>query len=99
MRTFHKIDEFRTEAANALFTKQQAISVTMRLLELELADPQNNEEEKQVLTNAVSRVGMRYLDATNTQTDEILDSFGVARIRCEDIIEGINMILFEAKGL
>ena len=42
MRTFHKIDEFRTEAANALFTKQQAISVTMRLLELELADPQNN---------------------------------------------------------
>ena len=47
MRTFHKIDEFRTEAANALFTKQQAISVTMRLLELELADPQNSEEEKQ----------------------------------------------------
>ena len=34
MRTLTHLDEFRREAQNALFTKQQAISVTLRLLEL-----------------------------------------------------------------
>ena len=38
MRTLTHLDEFRREAQNALFTKQQAISVTLRLLELDRPD-------------------------------------------------------------
>lgn len=36
MRTLKKLDEFRTEAGNALFTKSQAVAVTLRLLEMEM---------------------------------------------------------------
>ena len=32
MRTLNSVSEFQTEAANAVFTKQQAISATLQLL-------------------------------------------------------------------
>ena len=97
MRTLDKIDEFRTEAENALFTKQQALSITLKLLELELESPKNDEEDKRILEAAIKRVNIRYLDATNTDTDNLLDAYNVARLTAEDILEAINVIIFEAK--
>ncbi|MFQ9873131.1 MAG: hypothetical protein ACLRVT_09145 [Oscillospiraceae bacterium] len=57
MRTLTHLDEFRREAQNALFTKQQAISVTLRLLELEKNSQENTDQESAILLwwrNAIS---------------------------------------------
>lgn len=97
MRSLDKIDEFRREAGSALFTKQQAIAVTLRLLELEIADPQNTDEEKQILTDAMRNINFTYLDATSSETDALLDSLSVARLTAENIIDAINVIIFESK--
>ena len=97
MRTLKKIDEFRVEAVNAVFTKQQALAVAFKLFELELADPDNSEEDSRILTDAMKRVSIYYFDSTATQTDTILDAIGVARLTAEDIINAINIMIFEAK--
>ena len=55
MRTLNSVSEFQTEAANAVFTKQQAISATLQLLTKEWNDPGNTPEEKSVLENAIQR--------------------------------------------
>ena len=39
MRTLEAVDEFRREAGQALFTKQQAVAVTMNLLDTERKNP------------------------------------------------------------
>lgn len=44
MRTLNSVSEFQTEAANAVFTKQQAISATLQLLTKEWNDPGNTPE-------------------------------------------------------
>lgn len=97
MRTLQHIEEFKREASNALFTKQQAISITLRLLELEANDPEGNEEDRATLLEAMEKTEFRYLDSTKTNTDQLLDSFGVARITAEDIVAAIDYILFDVK--
>ncbi len=43
----------------------------------------------------IAHVG--YLDSTNTETDAMLDSLGVARITSEQIVSAVQAILFDAK--
>ena len=97
MRALNKIDEFRLEASNALFTKEQALEVTQRLLELELADPENSEEENRIIKYAIERIGLNYMDMTASETDSILDSCNVARLNSNDIANAIDMAIMEAK--
>lgn len=97
MRTLQKVDEFRREADKALFTKQQAVAVTMNLLEAERKNADNSEEETRILTDAMQKIAFRYLDATESETDALLDSLGVARLTSEDIIGAIDAVLFDCK--
>lgn len=97
MRTLTHLDEFRREAQNALFTKQQAISVTLRLLELEKNSQENTDQESVILEQAMRKAEFRYIDQTKTETDRMLDECGVARITAQDIIEAINALLFDVQ--
>ena len=92
MRTLNSVSEFQTEAANAVFTKQQAISATLQLLTKEW-----NEAEKSVLENAIQRAEFRYIDATKSETDRMLDAIGVARFTTQDIVNAIQAIVFDAE--
>ena len=96
MRTLNKVDEFQKEASNALFTRSQAVAVTLRLLEMEMNDSGTAEEEE-VFANALRIAHVGYLDATNTETDALLDSMGVARITADDIVNAVKSILFDAE--
>lgn len=93
----HSVSEFQTEAANAVFTKQQAISATLQLLTKEWNDPGNTPEEKSVLENAIQRAEFRYIDATKSETDRMLDAIGVARFTTQDIVNAIQAIVFDAE--
>ena len=93
MRTLNSVSEFQTEAANAVFTKQQAISATLQLLTKEWNDPGNTPEEKSVLENAIQRAEFRYID----ETDRMLDAIGVARFTTQDIVNAIQAIVFDAE--
>ena len=95
MRTLNKVIEFQQEASNALFTKAQALDITMQLLELELQQPENTPEEATALENAMKNLNFRYLDATETQTDQMLDSLGVARLTTEEIAQAIEAVVFD----
>ena len=97
MRFLNKVDEFKQEATNALFTKEQAIAVAIKLFDAELADPSNSEEDIRVLTDARQRVSIHYFDNTASNVDEILDSVGVARLTAHDIAQAIDIMLFESK--
>ena len=97
MRTLNSVSEFQTEAANAVFTKQQAISATLQLLTKEWNDPGNTPEEKSVLENAIQRAEFRYSDATKSETDRMLDAIGVARFTTQDIVNAIQAIVFDAE--
>jgi len=96
MRMLKKVEEFQREASNALFTRSQAIAVTLRLLEMEMNDS-DSAEEAEALANAMRIAHIGYLDATNTETDALLDSMGVARITAEDIVKAISAIVFDAE--
>ena len=96
MRKLDKIDEFQREASNALFTRSQAVAVTLRLLEMEM-NSCDSAEEAEVLANAMRIAHVGYLDATSTEIDTLLDSMGVARITAEDIVKAINAIVFDAE--
>lgn len=95
MRTLERIEEFKREADGALFTKQQAIAVTLRLLEAELADPDNGPEDKTILEAAVRNINFNYLDSHATDTDAMLDNLGVARFTAVHIAEAIHNVLFD----
>ena len=97
MRSLKKIEEFRREASNALFTKEQAIVVATKLFELELSQPDLGENDRNVLENALSRISLRYFDTTETETDAILDAAGVARLTVNDIADAMDVMLFEAQ--
>ena len=97
MRTLHTVHEFQEEASSAIFTKQQAVAVTLRLLELEMLDPENTDEETQLFADALKKAEFRYLDMTKTATDSILDSLNVARFTASDIVRAINDILFDVR--
>lgn len=99
MRTLEKVNEFRNEAKYAMFTKQQAIAVTMNLLEAERRNPKNSEEDLRILNDAMQKITFRYLDATETETDVLLDSLGVARLSAEDIISAIHTVIFDCSML
>ena len=75
MRTLNSVSEFRTEAANAVFTKQQAISATLQLLTKEWNDPGNTPEEKSVLENAIQRA--EFLPIHIRQVGENIPAVGI----------------------
>lgn len=95
MRNLQIVDEFRTEAANSLFNKAQAMSITMRLLQLELEEPDNSEEDKAVLVKMLSKFNFGYLDGTMSRIDMLLDSANVARITADDILKSIEAVKFD----
>lgn len=97
MRTLEKVDEFRREAKNAIFTKQQAVAVTLNLLDAERRCEKNTEEEMRILTEAMHKITFRYLDTTESETDAMLDSLGVARLTVDDIVEAIDAVLFDCR--
>jgi hypothetical protein len=96
MRTLKKLDEFRSEAGNALFTKSQAVAVTLRLLEMEMNACETS-EESEVFANALKIAHVGYLDSTNTETDSMLDNLGVARITADQIVSAVQSIVFDAE--
>ncbi|MBR6791213.1 MAG: hypothetical protein IKM31_10145 [Oscillospiraceae bacterium] len=97
MRTLHTVIEFKAEAGNAVFTKQQAVAATLQLLEKEKLNPENTAEETAVFAAAIAKAEFRYIDATKTETDRMLDGLGVARFTTEDIVNGIEALLFDVK--
>ncbi len=97
MRTLERIREFQQEAAGAVFTKQQAVSVTLQLLQKEAADPANSPEERAVFVRAQERAEFRYIDATKTETDRMLDAIGVARFTVQDIVDGLEALLLDVQ--
>ena len=62
----------------------------MQLLTKEWNDPGNTPEEKSVLENAIQRAEFRYIDATKSETDRMLDAIGVARFTTQDIVNAIH---------
>ncbi len=67
----------------------------LRLLELERQQPENTQAEATVLENAMRSINFRYLDATETQTDQLLDSLGVARLTADDIVQAVEAVVFD----
>ena len=43
----------------------------------------------------MKNLNFRYLDATETQTDQMLDSLGVARLTTEEIAQAIEAVVFD----
>ena len=95
MKSLKVIDEFRVEAKEALFTKQQAVAITLRLLQAELAEAEGKDAE--VLSKALQNITFSYLDATATRIDEMLDQVGVARFTSEQIINAIQNVIFDVE--
>lgn len=96
MKTLKIIDEFRVEAKEALFTKQQAVAITLRLLQAELAAAEDA-QDRETLSKALQNITFSYLDATATPIDEMLDEVGVARFTSEQIISAIQNVIFDVK--
>lgn len=97
MRKLNIVDEFRTEAATSLFTKTQAMAITIRLLQLELANDANAESDVRVLSDMLKRFDFHYLDETPTEIDVILDNANVARLSSEDILNAIELVRFDVE--
>ncbi|MEG2054599.1 MAG: hypothetical protein RR052_06625 [Oscillospiraceae bacterium] len=98
MNNCTRIHEFKDEAKNALFNRQQAVSIIKHLLKLESEDTGNhNEKDCAILAKAAEKICFEYLDATTTRTDEMLDAYGVARITVADITLAIDNVLFDVK--
>ncbi len=97
MRKLTSVEEFMNEAPNALYNKQQAVIITLRLLEKEYNSVENSENEKTVLRNAMKRSEFRYLDMTQTHTDSMLDALGVARFTTADIVKAIDEMVFDVE--
>lgn len=96
MRSLPILDEFKREAPNALYTKEQAMQIALKLLKKEL-DRAGSKEDAAVIRKAIEYFSFSYLDATETETDAMLDAFNVARLTTEDITEAIKVVLFEAE--
>lgn len=97
MRKLEKVDEFRQEAKCAVFTRQQAMAITLQLLQRELKNEENTKEDVRVLSNAIQSISIKYLDNTQTETDTLLDSFNVARLTADDILKAIEDIMFDVQ--
>ena len=96
MKALKIIDEFRVEAKDALFTKQQAVAITLRLLQAELAAA-GDDHDRETLSKALQNITFSYLDATATRIDEMLDEVGVARVTSEQIISAIQNVIFDVE--
>ena len=96
MRSLPFLDEFKQEARGAVFTKEQAMQISLRLLSKELQSPDNTDEEKAVLQKAIEYFSVRYLDETQTETHAMLDAFNVARLSTDGIADGLKAVLFDA---
>ena len=57
----------------------------------------NSSEEAEILQNAINKAEFRYIDTTKTETDQMLDAIGVARFTTQNIVDGINALLFDAE--
>jgi len=95
MRMLSHVDEFKSEASKALFTKHQAMTITLKLLQEEISDFNSTKQDIEILREAMRRVHVSYLDAATTKTDLMLDSLGVARLTAEDIALAIETMLYE----
>ncbi len=91
------IDEFKKEAANAMFTKQQAVAATLQLLTAECTKAENSQNDVKIFKAAIEKAEFKYIDSTTTGTDAMLDSLGVARFTAEEIVNAINALLFDVK--
>lgn len=96
MKTFKALDEFKTEAAGAMFTKAQALAVTEALFRRGLEDITDPDDAAQI-KKAQAASPAFYLDPTASATDALLDSVGVARFTAEDIVKAAEMLLFDAE--
>ena len=74
MRSLNAINEFKREAPDAIFTKEQALQITLKLLTKELNDPANSDNETAVLKRAVEHFTFQHLDATATETDAMFEA-------------------------
>ena len=97
MKQLKTVQEFQEEARNAIFNKEQAVAVTLRLIEMELKNPDNSPEDVRILTNALKQAEFGYLDMTKTETDKLMDSLDVARFTVSDIVNAIHHILFDVE--
>lgn len=97
MRPLRRLEEFQQEASSALFTRQQAVAVTLRLLESEQSDAANTPQETQLFTDALQKVEYRYLDSTQTPTDQLLDSLSVPRFTAPQIVQALQDVLFDVQ--
>lgn len=97
MRKLNIVDEFRVEAATSIFNKAQALAITVRLLQMELASDVNGAEDKQILSDMLSRFSFEYLDRNHTTIDVVLDDAGVARLTSEDILSAIEAVRFDVE--
>ena len=84
-----------SRSVQCAFHQAQALAITMQLLELERRQPENTPEEAAVLENAMKNLNFRYLDTTETQTDQMLDSLGVARLTTSEIAQAIEAVVFD----
>ncbi|HIT08279.1 MAG TPA: hypothetical protein IAB55_04240 [Candidatus Merdivicinus faecavium] len=92
------LDELIREAPHALYTREQAVQVSLMLLKTEL-NRAGSANEADILRRAIDQFtrNFRYLDPNQSETDRMLDSLGVARLRTEDIVEAIKAVLFDAE--
>ncbi len=97
MNNLPYLDEFKKEAEFAMFTKQQAVGATLTILQKESAKADNSPKDTEMFASALKKVEFSYIDATDTETDTMLDSLGVARFTSGDIVNAINNLLFDVK--
>ena len=96
--TLQSLDELIREAPHALYTREQAVQVSIMLLRKEL-NRAGSINEAEILRRAINQFtrNFRYLDSTASETDQMLDSLKVPRLRTEDIVEAIKAVLFDAE--
>lgn len=97
MRQLTAVLEFQEEAANAVFTKQQAVAATLQLLKREENDPANTAEETALFAAAVGRAEFRYIDATKTETDRCWTPSGWPVSPGADVVRAIHDLLFDVQ--
>ena len=74
------------------------VQVSLMLLKTEL-NRAGSANEADILRRAIDQFtrNFRYLDPNQSETDRMLDSLGVARLRTEDLVEAIKAVLFDAE--
>ena len=97
MRTLESVNEFKTEAADAVFTKQQAVAATLQLLQTEKDNAENTPEETALFAKALAQAEFRYIDDNITQTDRMLDALGVAHYTTDKITKAIEDLVFDVQ--